>query len=329
MPRTKTKSVAASTPIIADRRRRLSSFEQILQHEHLLVELDHIMYHEMFDDDRMHEVITGDMPDLQAFESQRTICISNKEKGMPAEVAMLFNNPVLTREQEHHQFRKYNFLKYEAHKLMQRKQHSIGVQLQVRNLLQRAVELKKFLADCNVRLAIHIAKKHAAVTGQTHLLWQIVGEANLCIMKSISCFDFMRNVKFSTYSTWGIRNNLGRATHEEREHLNRYKSGYEASMDSPYETEDVFANTDRDDFLKRVVDDMLRRVDKRDGDVLRMYMLDPEEPTLEKVGIRFGLTKERIRQINNRCIKKMRGFVERGEVSLNGFLQEFVKDDEF
>jgi DNA-directed RNA polymerase sigma subunit (sigma70/sigma32) len=70
---------------------------------------------------------------------------------------------------------------------------------------------------------------------------------------------------------------------------------------------------------------MLLRLEPRDSAILRMYMLD-EGLSLDAVGKKFGITKERVRQIKVSSIKKMRDMVEKGDVTLNGFLQEFVKE---
>jgi RNA polymerase sigma factor (sigma-70 family) len=315
------------TAILSPRtkKRTLSPFEASLNRENLLVELDRIMPCDEFDDDRLHEQILSEMPDLAEFERQRKKGKSLKNDNMPPEIVVLYNNPVLTREQEHHLFRKYNFLKHQAQQLLQRK-HGLVVQMEVRRLLQQAVVLKQHIADCNIRLAVSVSRKHAQITDQMHRLWEIVSEANWCILKSIVCFDFTRRVKFSTYTTWGIRNNLGRASAEHREHHSRYSSGHDPKVfERAAPEQKLTEETDRQLFLKKTVDSMLLRLEPRDSAILRMYMLD-EGLSLDAVGKKFGITKERVRQIKVSSIKKMRDMVEKGDVTLNGFLQEFVKE---
>lgn len=307
--------------------RVLSPLERMLNEEGLLVELDRIMTCDEFDDEWLHDDILAEMPKLDEYKAAQKKSRSMKTSGMPPQIAVLFNNPVLTTEQEQHMFRKYNFLKYQAKKLLDRKTHGFGVQRDTRRLLQEAVVIKKFLADSNMRLAVNVSKKFAYSTQQNHNLWSIVGEANLCIMKSIPCFDFTLKFKFSTYATWGMRNNLGRAHKDECEHQNRFSSGHDLVIfDRPHEEDDSPAARDRQAFLSRVVNNMLEKLDERDREIIRMYMLDQSQPSLDSVGQRFGITKERVRQIKVRSIKKMREMATTGEVSLNGFLQEFVND---
>lgn len=319
-----------TTAIVTPRtkKRVLSKFEQILNKDRLLIELDRIMLCDEFEDDRKHDEIMGEMPDLAEFERQRKKGKALKNDKMPPEIVVLYNNPVLTREQEHHLFRKYNFLKYKAHKLLTAGKNTLGVQMQVRLLLEQAVTLKQRLADCNIRLAVNVSRKHAVATAQLHRLWDIVSEANWCILKSIMCFDFTRQVKFSTYTTWGIRNNLGRATAEYREHSSRFSSGHKPQVfEQPCPEDEHIDENDRQAFLRYTVDTMLDMLGERDSAIVRLCVLDSEPQTLDKVGRKFGITKERVRQIKMRSINQMREMVETGKVSLNGFLQEFVHDD--
>ena len=53
--------------------------------------------------------------------------------------------------------------------------------------------------------------------------------------------------------------------------------------------------------------ELLDKMDKREATVLRMrFGLDDEEPkTLKEIGERLGLTRERVRQIENEALSKL------------------------
>ena len=65
----------------------------------------------------------------------------------------------------------------------------------------------------------------------------------------------------------------------------------------------------------RMVEEMLTRLDPREATILRYrFGLDGgSERTLEEVGEKFGVTRERIRQIQNIALTKLRRMIEKLE----------------
>jgi RNA polymerase primary sigma factor len=63
--------------------------------------------------------------------------------------------------------------------------------------------------------------------------------------------------------------------------------------------------------------DMVKHLDTREATILRYrFGLDGgSEKTLEEVGDKFGVTRERIRQIENLALKKLRRMIEKLENS--------------
>lgn len=64
------------------------------------------------------------------------------------------------------------------------------------------------LFECNLRLAISVAKKYV---GRGVDFSDLIQEANLGLMKAIEKFDYKRGYRFSTYATWWIRQSVVRA----------------------------------------------------------------------------------------------------------------------
>jgi RNA polymerase primary sigma factor len=64
-----------------------------------------------------------------------------------------------------------------------------------------------------------------------------------------------------------------------------------------------------------MLQDMVRHLDDREATILRFrYGLDGgTEKTLEEVGVKFGVTRERVRQIQNLALKKLRKMIEKLE----------------
>jgi RNA polymerase primary sigma factor len=66
-----------------------------------------------------------------------------------------------------------------------------------------------------------------------------------------------------------------------------------------------------------MLQDMVRHLDSREATILRFrFGLDGgDEKTLEEVGEKFGVTRERVRQIQNLALKKLRKMIEKLEAS--------------
>jgi RNA polymerase primary sigma factor len=64
-----------------------------------------------------------------------------------------------------------------------------------------------------------------------------------------------------------------------------------------------------------MLQDMVKHLDQREATILRYrFGLDGGmEKTLEEVGEKFGVTRERVRQIQNLALKKLRRMIEKLE----------------
>jgi RNA polymerase primary sigma factor len=70
------------------------------------------------------------------------------------------------------------------------------------------------MIQCNLRLAISIAKKYSKLGCP---LEDLIQESNIGLMKAVDRFDWRRGFKFSTYASWWIRQSVSR-------HLSTHKS---------------------------------------------------------------------------------------------------------
>jgi RNA polymerase sigma factor (sigma-70 family) len=260
-----------------------------------------------FDDASKEEAMLADMPGLAEFEAKRF----NKSapKDVPAQMLHLYEWPLLTKEQEQHMFRKMNFLKHKLHKFQQSIDPARVRTSELRtieNLREDIKSARDVLISCNQRLVYSQAKMRLAM-GET--IDDLVSDGNISLMRAVEKFDYGRGFKFSTYATWAIMKNFARSIPDEQTHKQRYVTGHEAVFDAK---EDV--RTDEQEVLaaadaaKSRVNHLLDHLDARTRDVIRMRIgLDgAAEMTLEQIGQHFGITKERVRQINVRGMKQLR-----------------------
>ena len=70
-----------------------------------------------------------------------------------------------------------------------------------------------------------------------------------------------------------------------------------------------------DKTVVNMLQDMVKHLDTREATILRYrFGLDGgAEKTLEEVGVKFGVTRERVRQIQNLALKKLRKMIEKLE----------------
>jgi len=276
------------------------------------------IYHPSFDDGSLEGEIMAEMPDAAEYECARRRMRAPKDA--PPELASLYEMPLLSREQEAHQFRKFNFLKHKAAKLRRELDpaHARTEELDaVEDLQNQGQKIKDMLVNCNMRLVVSIAKRHS---GQTNNFFELLSDGNVSLLRAVEKFDYSRGNKFSTYASWAIMKNFARSIPEEQHRRERYLTGhdelFEAREDSRTDEHEVLASAEQ---ATHKVYRLLEYLDPRERQIIRLRAgLDSgsEAMTLEKIGQQLGMTKERVLQLNVRAMKKRRTLAEDQKLDL-------------
>ncbi|QJW97912.1 sigma-70 family RNA polymerase sigma factor [Frigoriglobus tundricola] len=275
------------------------------------------IYNTEFDDPTREAAIVAPMPGEAEFESKRVG--KTPPKDVPAHMAHLYEWPLLSKEQEQHVFRKMNFLKHKLHKLQEAldpAKAKVNDLMQVEDLKQGIRDSRDLLISCNQRLVYAQAKQKLAL-GEN--IDDLVSDGNLSLMRAVEKFDYGRGFKFSTYATWAIMKNFARSIPDAKTHKQRYMTGhddlFEAKADVRTDEQEVLAQADA---ARARVNRLLEHLDARTREVIRMRTgLDgSEEMTLEQIGQHFGITKERVRQINVRGMKMLREWAAKENVEV-------------
>jgi RNA polymerase sigma factor (sigma-70 family) len=269
--------------------------------------LDYIP-HPSFDDPSLEAEILAPMTGLEEFEQKKRDMRIPKD--VQPELSSLYEMPLLNKEQEQHLFRKMNFLKHKAAELrkgLDPTRARIQELKQIEDLQEQAADVKELLIGCNMRLVASIAKRHS---GATDNYFELLSDGNMSLLRAVEKFDFGRGNKFSTYASWAIMKNFARSIPEEKHRRERYLTGheelFELAPDNRTDEQECLASAEQ---AQNRVNRLLEYLEPRERQIIRMRAgLDSgtKAMTLEEIGQELGITKERVRQLNVRIMKKLR-----------------------
>lgn len=262
-----------------------------------------------------------DCPDFHEPDAEETILqpppatdrkasVIKPPPGLPPYLASLYAIPLLTREDEAYYFRKMNYLKFRAaemRKSLDRLHPRAKDMDRIEEAIEAATEVKNFLIRSNLRLVVSIAKRHMKPNTS---FFEMVSDGNMSLIRAIEKFDFTKGFKFSTYASWAIMKNYARSIPAENTQLDRFRTGNEELFQTSSDARGDALQDERINQRQReLILSILNHLDQREREIIiHRYGLSEEGAplTLEQVGARFGVTKERIRQLETRALRKMR-----------------------
>jgi len=267
-----------------------------------------------FEREDADEVILGDPAAVGALDGDGKRPAA-PPKGLPIYLKNLYKTPLLKKEEEQGLFRLYNYLKFKAARVQERLRKSRMPKVEhieeIEKLLDQANRVKNRIIQSNLRLVVNIAKRHV---GPQVNFFELISDGNMSLIRAVDKFDYTRGFKFSTYASWAIMKNFARTVPKAGVRRERFMTGrdelLEMSRDLRFEGEEPYREPDvtvREN-IERVLDELQPR--EREIVMRRFGLGDmPGPQTLEEVGKHFGVTKERIRQIENRALNKLRGML--------------------
>src|SRR5678815_5190706 len=183
-------------------------------------------------------------------------------------------------------------------------------------------EARAKMIRSNLRLVVKIAHDYANLGLP---LLDLISEGNIGLMKAVERFDPAKGGKLSTYAAWWIKQSIKRALANQSKtirlpvHLvDKISKMRRVAMQMSEE----LGREPSDDELAEEVGDLLSVLDEREKKIIfsRFGLDGRKAKTLEEVGKKFGVTRERIRQLQNIALMKLRRALQKKEKPIEHLL---------
>jgi RNA polymerase primary sigma factor len=224
----------------------------------------------------------------------------------------------LSRDEEMDLFLRYNYCRYRMMKIL--KAHA-GKRLRAaatRSLLkwdQAALDVRDEIVQANLGLVPSMVER-SRLTGVDFA--ELISEGQLALLRSVDKFDCLRGFKFSTYACRAILTSISRAVALMARHRARFPTEYDPDL----QRSDLL-ETRREDVETNCIQGLAGILAENSADLTvterrvlserfgmsethkkKSSVSDPK--TLRQVAEVFGVTKERVRQIQNKALAKLR-----------------------
>ncbi|MEI8195824.1 MAG: sigma-70 family RNA polymerase sigma factor [Phycisphaerae bacterium] len=226
------------------------------------------------------------------------------------------SSSLLNAKQEVHLFLRYNYARMRAQAAVKRFRTHPGKQVarEIARWYTRVKDTREMITQANLALVLAMAKR----TRMSEVdFGELVSEGNMALLRAVEKFDAARGFKFSTYACRAILKAFSRIALK----TSRYRNAFPAEFDPAMEKSN-YQETRRADIEQDAVEELQRIIGENRAllsDVERTVIearfainrgQDSQAMTLEEVGQVIGVTKERVRQIQNKALEKLRLTIE-------------------
>lgn len=191
------------------------------------------------------------------------------------------------------------------------------------------------IINSNLRLVVSIAKQYQYISD----IRELIAEGNVGLISSLRDYDYTRNVKFSTYAVYWIRKRIcsylstdslikpiigeyrseTHSNNKQSESKPQYKKtilSLSTNKNDSYPLIDTITNTEIDDFteyneLPEILTFSLSKLKLIHRKVIEMRVgiNGYKKTTLQDIAMELGVTRQRVDQIYNIAIDKLKNIV--------------------
>lgn len=227
---------------------------------------------------------------------------------------------VLTADEERSLFFRFNYCRHRVMLVLRKyrgRRLSASAAREILRWEQLAQETRTEIVRSNTSLVLAMARRSRNSGVE---LGELVSEGNLALLRCVDKFDASRGFKFSTYACRAILASFSRAGAKAARHRVQFPTPYDPAMERS-----DYVESRRERIELECVEELKHILFENSADLSTVerrvltarFSLDQQVPkagarrkTLDQVGDLLGVSKERVRQIQNQAMIKIRAVLE-------------------
>jgi len=223
---------------------------------------------------------------------------------------------LLTTAQEKQVFLRYNFARMKTQAAVRKFRAGAG-RLAAREIAlwyKRVRDTREVITQANLALVLAMAKRTRM--GEVDF-GELVSEGNMALLRAVEKFDIGRGFKFSTYACRAILKAFSRIAMKNNRYRQAFPTEFDPTMEKSNYQENRRADIEQDavEELQQIIGENRAQLSDVEKTVIQARFAinrgqDAPAMTLEEVGRVIGVTKERVRQIQNKALEKLRATIE-------------------
>lgn len=263
------------------------------------------------------QVIYDDAPEIQKPDTSWYHPVMDDLSGGERTRNSSSSQVLLTAAEERVLFLQFNYARYRIREIQKDVWDSADrtpTEAQAREMLRWndiAERMREQIANTNLALVLAMAKR----TRLSEVDFaEMVSEGNMALLRAVDKFDAERGFKFSTYACRAILKAFSRQGMKQTKHRQRFPAEFDPKLQKSDFLETRRKERVLDDAaeVRRIVLENQAELSEIERTVIEHRFgierpLQNDKPlTLEQIGKMIGVTKERVRQIQNKALAKIR-----------------------